>query len=202
MIPLVDVSVVDRVNSVFPTIPMAWIPSKNGRKAAYVALNINPGESGITVYRTNISNHNKGTQLPFATEGARFATAVDKKTAKMETRFQVTATYEIVLWTYSQKTLNDLNRTLMFSPIYKPLQVTYNSNIYPFTVLFKDPRYLYESDDDLETVRYYGLNYTFEIDTFWLQEYDVSLVNTVLINYYDQITSGNLIDTLSIVPNP
>jgi hypothetical protein len=163
---------------------------------------MNAGESGITMFRNNISDHEKGTNMPWAANdgGQRYSSNVAKTISKMQNRFPVTIEYEISFWTYSQKALNDINRTVVFSPIYEPLLVQYGGDEYRFSLQYKDPKYGFEGDDDLESIRYYNMVYTFNVDAFWLREYDIKLVNTILINYYDAITSGKLIDTLSIVP--
>lgn len=202
MIPLIDLAVIQRVKSIFPVTKSAWFPSKDGRKSAYVTLNMNAGESGITMFRNNIADHEKGTNLPWAAGdgGQRYTTNQDKTESGMQNRFPVTVEYEVSFWTYSQSALNEINRTVVFSPIYEPLLVQYGNNEYRFSLQYKDPNYNFEGDDDLESIRYYNMVYTFNVDAFWLREYNVKLANTALINYYDDITSGKLIDTLSIIP--
>lgn len=202
MIPYIDIALLQKLGAALPNIPISWMPADQGIRSAYVR-NDNDGKSAMTLFRktTNLKNIN----LPMGQTGVTtYNYSSENKLVQQQKRVPVDVEYEFAVWSYTQSDMNNIQRALMFYPIYNPVTFEYDGLTYRFYTQVETPKPEYDKKDDAETIRVYSLKINFTVlDAFWIEEPLVKTVKTIFADFYDEVTNGNPVmsDQLQIIPN-
>lgn len=202
MIPYIDIALLQKLGAALPNIPISWMPADQGIRSAYVR-NDNDGKSAMTLFRktTNLKNIN----LPMGQTGVTtYNYSSENKLVQQQKRVPVDVEYEFAVWSYTQSDMNNIQRALMFYPLYNPVTFEYGGLTYQFYTQVETPKPGYDKKDDAETIRVYSLKINFTVlDAFWIEEPLVKTVKTIFADFYDEVTNGNPVmsDQLQIIPN-
>ena len=220
MVPWVDVALAAFLKSLRPNSPVVFAPEATARKQISVMQEHKDTATawgGFAFWRTGCAKTAGYASGATATEGfnsgRQLATDPQDKFNIVQ-KVNVTATYDVNVWTRDISVRNGIERDISFCSYYTTLDALIKGGEdpnnprftapvnWPFTI--SEPRYSEIPDSNSGKVLWYSLNYTFEVTTAWMKTRKDPYIDEILLKVYNVISTGEpidevLLDTISII---
>lgn len=218
MVPYCDVAIVKFVANLFKDDPSGitpvvyWGPPEASRQSLAIGeKHSSVGVPGVSIFRTGIAPDGQRYNQPAAAQyGHPVVRSSDNKTENRFLTIPVVAEYTAVGWSRALSDVNAIEREMWFSTRYKVLDSNIPTdepdNYRRWFISVSPPTYQQNIQESSGQIIWYSVSQRYLVYSEWIHTTNLPLVNEIIINIYDQVTSGepidqDLLNTITVVPS-